>query len=254
MVFRTERAIERALAEVRRGPARPMPGVRALIVPHHWLAGRLIVGALRDLAATREFRRVVLVGPNHIGVGRAAVATSDRAWQTPFGEADPDAASVRWLLARGLVELEPDVLTYEHSIAGIVPAIHRLLPGARILPIALRGRIDGSSVTALASDLVPMMDDGTVLIASVDFSHYLPALEASRRDLETIEALRALDAARILSFGNEHLDSPPSIALVIETVRALGAMSFDVRENASSPWFGAPARGGVTSYVVGYFR
>ena len=83
--FFDQRGFALAVRSVEARPPEPMPGARAIIMPHHWTAGPLIVGPLRDLAATREVRRVILIGPNHTNSGGSAVITSDGAWSTPFG-------------------------------------------------------------------------------------------------------------------------------------------------------------------------
>lgn len=69
------RAFARGRARLVGGPS-PMPGARAVVVPHHWPAGALIAAGLRDLAATRRIRRVVLIGPDHAHAGAAPATTA----------------------------------------------------------------------------------------------------------------------------------------------------------------------------------
>jgi AmmeMemoRadiSam system protein B len=231
-----------------------MPGARAVIVPHHWLAGHLILGSLRDLAASGDYRRIILIGPNHVNAGGGAVITSDLAWQTPFGLVEPDGEAIGGLTSEGVAVSEPSVLTYEHSVAGIVPAIGYYLPDVRVVPLVLRSDVTPAEVGRLATALAPLLDGETALIAAVDFSHYLSAQQARQNDRETLEALQSLDSSRILSFSNEHLDSPASIAVLMDTMRLLGATEFELRENMNSSDLGGPAFPPVTSYVTGHYR
>jgi len=254
LTFFDDRAFAAALARAEAADPNPMPGARAVIVPHHWLAGHLILGGLRDLAASGDYRRIILVGPNHVNAGAAAVITSDIAWQTPFGSIEPDAEALRRLLDGGFAQSEPDVLTYEHSVAGIVPAIAYYLPEARLVPLALRRDMTPGEVQRLAAALAPLLDSRTALIAAVDFSHYLSAEEAGQRDGETLAALDSLDSSRILSFGDDHLDSPPSIAVLMEAMRLSGAGEFQLRVNSNSSELGGSALAPVTSYIYGYYR
>lgn len=243
-------AVRRAAEE----PAQPMTGVRAAVFPHHWLAGRLITGTLRDVAESGEFERVVLVGPDHVNAGSTSAATSDLAWQTPFGPVQPDESAVGALTKAGAASTEPGVLTYEHSISGIIPALAYYLPNARIVPISLRHGMREAEVLAMAELLASMMDEHTILLASVDFSHYLPAEIARARDRETIAAIESLDTATVLGFDNDHVDSPPSIAVLMETMRLVGTAAFELRDNTNSADMGAPPNEPVTSYVTGFFR
>ena len=254
VTFYDARAFSLALEETMRTPVAPMPGARAIIVPHHWLAGHLILSSLRDLSASGAYNRVILIGPDHVGAASAGAATSDLPWETPFGLLQADAESVSRLTAAGAARVEPETLSYEHSVADIVPAIAYYLPDAEVVPVILRGDLDLVHVRTLARMLVPLLNDHTIVVASVDFSHYLSAPEARTRDAETLAAMKAMDSQRILAFGNEHLDSPPTVTLVTELMRSLGVGEFQLRQNTNSGDLFGVFRPPVTSYITGYYR
>ena len=254
VTFYDARAFSLGLEETAGIPVAPMPGARAVVVPHHWLAGQLILSSLRDLRAGGEYDRVILIGPDHVRAAGAGAATSDLPWETPFGLLRADQESVSRLSAAGAARIEPDTLSHEHSVAGIVPAIAYYLPDAEIVPLALRGDLDIGQVRALARALAPLLDDGTIVVASVDFSHYQSAAEARARDAETLAAMEAMDSRAILSFGDEHLDSPPTIALLSEMMRLLQRGEFRLRQHANSGELTGLFRRPVTSYVTGYYR
>lgn len=249
-VFFDERSFVAALAQVEALAPEPMPGARAVIIPHHWLAGHLIVSGIRDLAASGDYQRIILIGPNHTNAGNAAVIASDRPWQTPFGRVEPDRGAVR---ALSIARYEPQVLTYEHSVAGIIPAVARYLPEAQVVPLILRNDLTPAEVRRLAEEVASLVDDRTAIVAAVDFSHYLSVVEAGRRDRETLGALQSMDSARVLSYGDEHLDSPAAIAAVMEAMRLVGATDFELRQNGDSSELGGSALE-VTSYIYGYYR
>jgi AmmeMemoRadiSam system protein B len=254
LLFFDERSFAAAEGATAATPVAPMPDARGLLLPHDWVGGALITTPLRDLAASRKVTRVILVGPNHTNAGSGAVLTSDLSWETPFGRAEADREAVADLAATDLVRLEPDVLTYEHSVAGIIPAVRRYLPDAKVVPLILRGGLSAEDVERLATALTPLMDEGTVLVAAVDFSHGLPASAARQRDGETLALLRASDWAPLLRWGNEHLDSPASVAVLVETAARLGATRFELRGNSNSGEASGVFAAPVTSYVVGYFH
>jgi AmmeMemoRadiSam system protein B len=254
LLFFDERAFAAAEAATAATPVEPMPDARGLLVPHHWVGGAFITTSLRDLVASRQVTRVILIGPNHTNAGGGAVLTSDLPWETPFGSAEADREAVATLATTGLVRLEPDVLTYEHSVAGIMPAVRRYLPEAKVVPLILRGGLSAVDVERLATALTPLMDDGTVVVAAVDFSHGLPAPVAQQRDGETLALLGAFDWTPLLHWGNEHLDSPASVAVLMETMSRLGAARFEVRGNSNSGEVTGDLASPVTSYIVGYFH
>ena len=59
--------------------------------------------------------------------------------------------------------------------------------------------------------MAALIDDNTVILASVDFSHCLMPDEAEEKDKETIYALKTWNLGRS-TMGDEYLDSPPSWA------------------------------------------
>lgn len=253
VAFYDERTFLDAVGLAEASPIEPMPGLRAVIVPHHWVGGYLILRGVRDLAASGDFTRVILVGPDHVGAGSAPVSTSTFAWSTPYGQLEPDTATINQLIQLGLAKPDPDVLGHEHSVAGIVHAIKYYLPAAKVVPLVLRHDMTQSEVTNLAAALAPLMDDHTAVIAAVDFSHYLSAPDAEAKDKETIAALENFDSQAIMRFGDDHLDSPPSIAFTIELSRLVGAKRFVLRENTNSGALTGTLSPPVTSYITGDF-
>lgn len=104
------------------------------------------------------------------------------------------------------------IVTAPDGRTAVVPAIAHYVPEARVVPLVLRRDMTAGEVETLAAVLAPLLDRRTLVVAAVDFSHYLSAEEARQRDRETLSALDSLDSSGILSFGDDHLDSPASLA------------------------------------------
>ena len=224
------------------------------IIPHHLLPGHLIAGFFRGLAAGDAPETVILIGPNHDNEGSARILTSELPWETPFGAVEPDLETIRALTADGLATVEDRVLTTEHSVAGIMPAIKYYLAGARVAPIILSGDVTPAEAQRLGEALAARWSEGTVLVAAVDFSHGLLRSQAERNDALTIEALRAGDAGALFTLDNRYLDSPPSIAALMAAMKALGANDFVLIENTNSGALLEDELTPTTSYVLGYYR
>jgi AmmeMemoRadiSam system protein B len=215
--------------------------------------GHLILGQIRDLAATREITRVILVGHDHVNAGRSPASSSTLSWNTPFGQLQPDTPVIDRLIGTGLVANDPDVLANEHSVAGIVHAVANYMPDAKVVPLALRHDMTLGDVTVLARAISGLVDGKTAVIAAVDFSHYLSAGEAELKDGETLAALESMDSNLIMGWNDDHLDSPPSIALAIEIARLLGDERFVLTENTNSGILTGTLAPPATSYIAGYF-
>jgi len=243
-------------AAVRAAESAPVPEgpVAGGIIPHHWLGGHLITAFFRGVASDHPPETVILIGPNHDNEGHARVLTSVLPWATPFGLVEPDEERVGALIDSGLVEAESRVLTTEHSVAGIMPAIKYYLPDARVLPIILTGDVSATEAQRLGDALAALADEDTVIVAAVDFSHYLVSAEAQRCDAVTLAALHSFDAATLFTLDNSYLDSPPSIAVLMAAMAGVGADRFVLVDNTNSGALERDELVPTTSNIAGYYR
>lgn len=190
------------------------------LVPHHDLAGELLSGFFLRLEESPP-DVIFLVGPNHDAAG-APVITGRRAWQTDFGRVEVDREAVDALVAAGLAAVDEDVLAREHAMGTLMPYIKFHAPEARVVPLILHRGLTLAELRRLASALAAQLGPGRILVASVDFSHYLARAEAEARDRETLATIRAGDLDRLLRMGPEHLDSPGSVAVLLMAMAATG--------------------------------
>lgn len=242
-------------SSVREASALPGPEGRVAggIIPHDWLGGRYIAWLFQGLAASGPPETVVLIGPNHDNEGRPGPLTSALAWSTPFGMVEPDTARIDALVADGAVTVDDPVLTTEHSVAGIMPAIAYYLPGARVVPVIIRGDARPADTSRLARALAAQLGGDTVLVAAVDFSHDLTSSQALRNNAVTLDAVRRGDSASLFTLGNDFLDSPESIAVLMETMADVGAGPFVLTADADSAGLRGDLLAPTTSYLVGYY-
>ncbi len=222
------------------------------IVNHHVLAAPLIAQFFNDLRAARpDLKRLILISPDHHpGTPEATIITEPYA--TPDGIQDIDEGALTSLLASGLyTKDEGAVAAQEHGIGVLVPFIRRAFgDGLRIVPVVIRQTIDPNHAKAIAHDLAGLWDDQTAVILSADLSHGLNALDASRKDIETIVWLSGLDATSTQSAGDLNLDSGLNASILFTMMREKGILpAFNVFAHRDSTLFGGNPSS-VTSYVT----
>jgi len=130
----------------------------------------------------------VIIGPSHRGY---LSSVSEIPWETPLGVVDTDAELV------GALDIEIDEFSHrdEHSIEVQVPFIKYRFPRARIAPVMM-GQQDYSSAIRLGEKIVAAIRStkrDVRIVASSDFSHYVPELKARTDDPYAIEPLATLD-------------------------------------------------------------
>lgn len=220
----------------------------AAVVPHHLLASRLIIDLFTPLAAQKP-DVIVLIGPNHANRG-GKIITGLNGWQTPEGTVRTDPGIVGLLLRSGAAVCDEKTLDHEHSMGNIMPFIRHTLPNTRVVPIILQGSIGLKETEKLMNVLEPALNRHTVLVASVDFSHYLPAREAAQKDAVTLGVMKNFDDALFFRLNNDYLDSPASLAAPFILAKKHGVGQFTLLANTNSGYMSGSQETATTSYFT----
>jgi AmmeMemoRadiSam system protein B len=215
-------------------PAAPALG---LLAPH---AGYVYSGAVAGAAYARVAipSRVIVLGPNHTGLGfaRAALAPAS-SWRTPLGEVARDEELCQALAAAPGVAPDAAAHAREHSLEVQLPFLQRSRPGFTLAALCLAHlgyrecECLGQAVAAAARDA------SALIVASSDMSHYRPAGEARQADHRALEPLLALDAEGLYRRVHEEEISMcgiiPAVVMLL-AARALGARSAELVRYAHS--------------------
>jgi AmmeMemoRadiSam system protein B len=209
-------------------PVSPRPAL-AVVVPH---AGYVYSGAVAGATFARVTvpRRVIVLAVNHRGRGEPLASWAEGAWRTPLGDLPVDAALVAAVAARA-PRLRPDPRAHEreHSLEVQLPFLQ--LRGPRdlaIAPISIASHrlADLERLGEAVAGAVRASPEPVLVVASTDFSHYIPAAEARRLDELALARIRALDGPGLLATVEEHAISmcgvAPTTAMLV-AARALGA-------------------------------
>ncbi|MFA5994230.1 MAG: AmmeMemoRadiSam system protein B [Parcubacteria group bacterium] len=219
------------------------------IVPHHLLPSFIIADFFSRLSS-QEINTIILVGPNHYERGGAHVITSHYAWETPLGVLESDNEIVSRLEEGKLANAEENIISLDHSMTAILPFIKYYLPDVKVAPLILSRKVDVQEIGTLAEALKKYLQTNkAVLVASVDFSHYLTNIEAKQKNEESLVAIEKRSYGEIFNFGNDHMDSPSSISLLLKTMDALGADKMSVLHDTNSGELFGNDRSQTTSYL-----
>ena len=137
---------------------------------------------------------VIILGPNHWGIGCNVAVMKDGVWQTPLGQVEVDSDAVANLSKiSDAIELDFFSHTKDHSLEVQVPMLQKIYSRFKILPIIL---IDQSY--EMAKELGPAVakiakTKKTMIVGSSDFTHYEPNDYAHTQDEALIEPILRLD-------------------------------------------------------------
>jgi AmmeMemoRadiSam system protein B len=158
--------------------------VLGTIVPH---AGYVYSGAVAGSVYARVEipETVVVLGPNHHGMGSRAALFPPGEWATPLGDVAVNSQLSELILKNSsLVEEDSIAHQYEHSLEVQIPFLQYVRPDVTIVPLCL-GLIDYESCKSLGISLAKAIKEygkQVLIVASSDMSHYEPAEVARHED------------------------------------------------------------------------
>lgn len=233
-------------------PAKTQRDALAVVVPH---AGWMYSGATAGIAyaAIRVPDRVIMLGPNHHGLGDPYAVADTGAWRTPIGDVpicEPLAAAL--LKNCALLTADRRAHSVEHSLEVQVPFLLRRNPNVQIVPILIgrAGRKELREIGLAIARTIQESGERVLLLSSSDLNHYENQETSNRKDKLALDAVASLDEETLLrqvaTQGISMCGVLPTY-IVLVAAKALGAKHAEVVDYRTSG-----DTTGDYSAVVGY--
>ncbi|MFL6441645.1 MAG: MEMO1 family protein [Nitrososphaeraceae archaeon] len=241
-----QRLIEQSFRDQKFGPGKIPPSefkrrIYGIVSPH---AGYVYSGAVAANGfyevSSMDFDNVVMIGPNHYGIGTGVATMRNGVWETPLGgiEINPDLVSE--ISKSGIIDFDDFAHSRDHCLEVQIPFLQYIKKNKkiRIVPIIL-----------IMQDIKTAMDIGeaiaqsirntsnALLIASSDFTHYESNDEAHRKDSELIKAILSLNISEFYTVLDRLAVSAcgyGAIASVMKAANDLGATKGELLKYATS--------------------
>jgi AmmeMemoRadiSam system protein B len=228
--------------------------VLGLVCPHagYVYSGPVAANAFFSLALDGKPDVVVVLGPNHTGVGSALAVMNEGAWRTPLGDVEVDGEVADDIVKEtGILDVDEVAHRHEHSIEVQLPFLQYLYGDKfKFVPICFLMQ-DLESAREVGRALTEaLVNRNAVVIASSDFTHYEPQASVNRKDLAALKAVEALDEKQfyaVLEAQNVSACGYAPIAALITYAKGLGAEKAELLSHKTS----GDITGDTTS-VVGY--
>ncbi|MCM8812514.1 MAG: AmmeMemoRadiSam system protein B [Candidatus Omnitrophica bacterium] len=223
-----------------------------IMLPHAAYAYSGAVAA-QTVAAVTIPEAVLLLGPNHTGLGVPYSLMGEGAWQIPGGtvEIDRELAAV---LREGCKYLQDDASAhmYEHSIEVQLPLLYYRRSNFRMVPVVINDfyvkhfRAVGEAVARV----IAACGKKVLIVASSDMSHYVPQTVIQQTDAPALAAVLERNPeslVQIVREKNVSMCGVAPVAVMLFAANALGARQarlVDYRTSGDA--------GGDCASVVGY--
>jgi len=157
-------------------------------------------------ASCGEPDSVVILGPNHTGIGSGISIATMGAWRTPLGDVDVDSELARSIQASSqLIDVDESAHRYEHSIEVQLPFLQYIYrPRLRFVPICMMLQDLASSRDVGEAIAKASKGRNVLIIASTDMTHYEPQRIAEKNDQLVINAILRLDETALQETVETH--------------------------------------------------
>jgi MEMO1 family protein len=215
------------------------------IAAHHFLR----------LSYEKTPQTIIIIGPNHRGLGNEIAIMSAGYWETPLGNIEIDEQLAKDIMNyddRDLIVEDLQAHTFEHSIEVQLPFLQFIYPNNqfKIIPICISNQQLVNMKYLADTIFIATKEKSCLLIASSDFTHYESQESAKRKDTEAIDKIISMDSKLFydtISRKEASICGPGPIAIVIEVCKKLGIKKGKLLKYATSGDVS-----GMNDQVVGY--
>jgi len=228
--------------------------IKGLISPHagYVYSGPVAAHGFFALASELKPEVVIMVGPNHQGIGADVSVSAQDQWITPLGTVDVATdVGMEIISLCSRTEWDDSGHTWEHSLEVQTPFLQYIFgEGLRVVFISMLVQDLSTSIALGEAIASTLRDRDGVIIASSDLSHYEPRSSASRKDGLALGAIMEMDVNKLRSVVEKEgvtMCGYGPVTSMITACRIAGASKTKVLKYATS--------GDITSdysHVVGY--
>jgi len=226
-----------------------------LVSPHagYVYSGPVAAYGMYFLARDQLPSLIVMMGPNHTGMGADVSIQAQGSWKTPLGEVEIDSAAAKAILENSK-EAEEDRRAHvlEHSIEVQLPFLQYVYGSDfKFVPICFMDQsLETCRDVGLAVAGALRKTDSFVIIASTDFTHYESHETAVEKDGYAIKAIQELSPKNLMhavAHYNISMCGPGPVAAMLFAAKDLGATAAELLSHKTSG-----DTSGDYSSVVGY--
>ena len=184
-----------------------LPDVIALIQPHagYRYSGPAAAYGARQVQG-KTFRRVLVIGASHRrSLPNTVCVPTATHYATPLGELPLDRNFIAALQQSPFVRSLPAAFEGENSVEMQIPMLQQALGTFTLVPVVV-GQLDPATVRNVARALGSLVDAGTLVVASTDFTHYGAQYGYVPFTTNIAENLRKLDLGAVELIEKKDVD------------------------------------------------
>lgn len=165
--------------------------ISAGITPHHLIAKDLIENFFSYISSQGKPGTIVLLAPDHFQAGN--ILGNNFITVLPetqkFRGIKVDSSLIKNLSLKNNLIFSNSSISLDHGVTDLMPFVKKYFPDSKIAPFIIPFDVSLEKTDQFAISLNSLAPLKTIVIGSVDFSHYLPASVAKFHDMKSIRTL-----------------------------------------------------------------
>lgn len=208
--------------------------IKGAVVPHagYMFSGPVAAHVCSALAKDGFPETFIIIGPKHTGLGSPVAITMEE-FITPLGNVAIDLELAK-KLHTGVIDNDLIAHRGEHSIEVQLPFLQYLKPDIKFVPLCI-----GQQTYKIAKEIGGIISKAikgkdVVVLASTDFSHYVPRDVAKKKDMKALEAIIKLDAKGLYKVVDKFNISMCGFGAVMSMIEAVNGSSAKLLKYSTS--------------------
>ncbi len=181
--------------------------INAIVVPHAGYIFSAPVAATSYKTLHKEYKNIFLIGSSH-HLNFNGISLYDKGdYKTPLGTVKVNKTIVKELQKNPLITYREEAHKKEHTLEVQLPFLqHIYQDGLHIVPIIVASS-EIETIKSLASSLRPFFNDDNLFIISSDLSHYPSYDDATKLDMNVLNAMSKNNPSIFLNAIKKNEDS-----------------------------------------------
>lgn len=206
------------------------------IVPHHLVAKPWISEFWATIGNSKP-KRIFLLSPNHFDSNTHKITTTSVALHL-FKDVE-------------FVKANDTVISNDHGITTHLPFVEYFTKSSQLVPLVVSNTTTKEELEIVAHHLIKEVNPSNdVIVASIDFSHYLNKNVADQKDQETLNYLNEMNTNAIIRLTNDHVDARSGLVLFLRAAQLLNCQKPTIFHHGNSADFVPKTSTSSTSYFV----
>ncbi len=208
--------------------------IKGAVMPHagYMFSGPVAAHVAAALAKDGFPETFIIMGPKHRGFG-SPIAITTEPFSTPLGTVEIDLELAKELHT-GVIDDDLTAHREEHSIEVQLPFLQYIKPDIKFVPLCM-----GYQTFKVAKEIGEIVSKAiagkdVVVLASTDFSHYVPRETAQKKDSQALEAIQNLDAKGLYKTVEKYNISMCGYGPVMAMLKSVSGSKADLLKYSTS--------------------